>query len=74
MSPRLGEADDLRKTDEKIAKSEEEHAEYSRHHPEEKVVETEKVVTEQKGYKDQVENIQEGNSKGKSELEEQFNR
>lgn len=69
-----GEADDLRKTDELIATSEEEHAKYAKLHP---------VVTEkgslvdnsgvQKGVKDQVENIQEVSSRF-SDLEEQYDR
>lgn len=68
-----GEADDLRKTDELIATSEEEHAKYAKLHP----VVTEKASVDksgvQKGVKDQVENIQEVSSRF-SDLEEQYDR
>lgn len=70
-----GEAEDLRQTDLKIATSEEEHAQYAKLHPQvtEKVENKETAAAEQKGTKDQVENIQEVSSQ-LSDLEEQYNR
>lgn len=72
-----GEAEDLRKTDQLIATSEEEHARYAQLHPlvTEKPQEMAKEVPGGGGVKDQVENIQEAvQTNVESELEEQFNR
>lgn len=71
---RRGEAEDLRKTDEKIALSEEEHAKYFKEHHDQVAMTEDKTQRKTEGgYKDEVENIQEVNSK-LTDLEEQFNR
>lgn len=69
-----GEADDLRKTDQMMAASEEKHAKYEKLHPLPNPNQNNNAA-ERQGVKDQVENIQEVNVKGDSdELEEQYNR
>lgn len=70
------EVDDLRKTDQLIATSEEEHVRYAKLHPETTVTVTEKapVMPAVGGPKDQAENIQEIDTNMESELEEQYNR
>lgn len=68
------EVDDLRKTDQLIATSEEEHVQYAKLHPETAPVTEKAPLIPGVGPKDQAENIQEINTNMVSELEEQYNR